>query len=125
AEARTVGSAARASAVRDRAAAAVHRSRAVWRHHLSYDESGHDVGAAGDENVRIERQRFKFRYSVAYRGDVWAELFYRLLDRAFRRTQGRRGGPAARSRRRCDRPLRHLGNSFLVDPDRAGDRLES
>ena len=95
AEAGAGGSARRPSAVRDRAAAALHRGSAVRRHRLSHDESGHDLGAAGDEDVRPERQRFQFRHSVAYRGDVRTELLYGLADRALRRAQDRR----ARSRR--------------------------
>ena len=98
AEARAVGSSRRPSAVRDRAAAALHRRRAVRRHLLSDDESGDDVGAAGDEDVRPQRQRFQFRHPVAYRGDVRAELLYRLADRALRGAADRRARPAARGR---------------------------
>ena len=91
---------------------------------LSHDESRDDVGAAGDENVRIERQRFEFRHPVAYRCDVRAELLYRLADRAVWRAKNRRGGPAARSRRRDHRSVRHYGDAFLDHPDRARHRLE-
>ena len=53
---RAVRSAWRPAAVRDRAAAALHRGGALRRDLLSDDESGDDLGAAGDENVRLERQ---------------------------------------------------------------------
>ena len=56
AEACAVGSSRRPSAVRDRAAAALHRRRAVRRHRLSHDESGDDLGAAGHEDVRPVRR---------------------------------------------------------------------
>src|SRR5229473_3521133 len=79
-----IGSSRRPSAARDRAAAAVHRGRVLRYRVLSHDESGDDLRAAGDENVRPERERFEFRHSVAYRGDVRAELLYRHADRALR-----------------------------------------
>ena len=90
AEAGAVRSAWRPAVAGDRAAAAVHR-RGTLRHRLlSHDESGDDLGAAGDADVRVERQRFQFRHSMAYRRDVRAELLYRLADRALRRAEDRR-----------------------------------
>ena len=52
AEAGAVGSARRPAAVRDRAAAALHRGRDLRHRRLSDDEPGDDLGAAGDEDVR-------------------------------------------------------------------------
>ncbi len=52
AEARTGGSSRRPSAVRNRAPTAVYRRRHLRHRGLSDDESGDDVGAAGDEDVR-------------------------------------------------------------------------
>ena len=88
----------RPAAVRDRAAAALHRGGAVRRDRLSHDESRDDLGAARHEDVRADRQRFQFRHSVAHRGDVRAELLHGLADRALRRAKDRGARPAAGSR---------------------------
>ena len=90
----------RPPAVRDRAAAALHRRSTVRRHRLSHDEPGHDLGAARHEDVRAECQRFQFRHSVAHRGDVRAELLHGRADRALRRAEHRRARPGAGSGRR-------------------------
>ena len=104
AEAGAVGHAWRPAAVRDRAAAALHRGGAVRRDRLSHDEPGDDLGAARHEDVRADRQRFQFRHSVAHRGDVRAELLHGLADRALRRAKDRGARPAAGSRRGRHRP---------------------
>ena len=98
AEAGASGSSRRPSVAGDRAAAAVYRGGALRHRLLSHDEFGDDVGAAGDENVRAQRQRFQFRHPVAHRCDVRAELLYGLADRPFRRAADRRGGSVAGGR---------------------------
>ena len=91
AEAGAIGYSRRPPAVRDSAAAAVHRRGAMRRHLLSDDEPRDDVGAAGHEDVRPERERLQLRHPVAHRGDVRAELFYRFADRARRGAEDRCG----------------------------------
>src|SRR5450759_4047455 len=125
AEAGAVGPSRRPPAARHRAATAVHRRRDLRHRLLSDDESGNDVGPAGDEDMRAQRQRFQFRHPVAYRCDVRAELFHRLPDRALRGAKGGGDGPVARGRRRDDRIVRHNGAAFLGDADRARGGLES
>ena len=124
AEARAVGHAWRPAAVRDRAAAALHRGGAVRGDCLSHDESRDDLGAARHEDVRADRQRFQFRHSVAHRGDVRAELLHGLADRALRRAKDRGARPAAGSRSGRHRPFRHHRAAFLGDVDRARGGVE-
>ena len=73
----------------------------------------------------LERQRFEFRHPVAYRGDVRAELFHGIADRALRRARNCRARSVARGRGRDDRAVRHHRDAFLGHADRARAGLES
>ena len=116
AEAGAGGYAWRPAAVRDRAAAALHRGGAV-RRRSAYPMMNLVMTSAplADEDVRPDRQRFQFRHSVAHRGDVRAELLHGLADRALRRAKDRRARPAAGSRGGRHRPFRHHRDAFLGD----------
>ena len=68
AEAGAGGYAWRPAAARDRAAAAVHRRRALRHRLLSHDEPGDDLGAAGDEDVRADASAIPIS---AFSGTSW------------------------------------------------------